>query len=56
MANGFGEGYFGIQVNSATQRNVLFSVWSGFDTNNPDEIPAEYTVRLDKKGEDVKTG
>jgi hypothetical protein len=27
MANGFGEGYFGIQVNSATERRVLFSVW-----------------------------
>lgn len=56
MANGFGEGYFGIQVNSATERRVLFSVWSGFDTNNPAEIPSDYTVRLDKKGEDVTTG
>lgn len=27
MSNGFGEGYFGIQVNSATERRVLFSVW-----------------------------
>lgn len=27
MANGFGEGYCGIQVNSATERRVLFSVW-----------------------------
>jgi hypothetical protein len=27
MANGFGEGYFGIQVNSATERRILFSVW-----------------------------
>lgn len=30
MANGFGEGYFGIQVNSETERRVLFSVWSGY--------------------------
>ncbi|HVI47149.1 MAG TPA: DUF5077 domain-containing protein [Chitinophaga sp.] len=27
MSNGFSEGYFGIQVNSATERRVLFSVW-----------------------------
>ncbi|KRE89425.1 hypothetical protein ASG87_03545 [Frateuria sp. Soil773] len=27
MANGFNTGYFGIQVNSATERRVLFSVW-----------------------------
>ncbi|MCH5600166.1 DUF5077 domain-containing protein [Niabella ginsengisoli] len=28
MANGFGEGYFGMQVNSDTERRILFSVWS----------------------------
>lgn len=27
MANGFSEGYMGIQVNSASERRVLFSVW-----------------------------
>ncbi len=27
MANGFNVGYFGMQVNSATERRVLFSVW-----------------------------
>lgn len=27
MSNGFSQGYFGIQVNSATERRVLFSVW-----------------------------
>jgi len=27
MANGFSAGYFGLQVNSATERRVLFSVW-----------------------------
>src|SRR5690606_31343397 len=27
MANGFGEGYFGFQVNSNTERRILFSVW-----------------------------
>ncbi|RYF80439.1 MAG: DUF3472 domain-containing protein, partial [Chitinophagaceae bacterium] len=33
MANGFGEGYFGIQVNSATERRVLFSVWDPAEGN-----------------------
>ncbi|MDF2188557.1 DUF5077 domain-containing protein [Paraflavitalea sp. CAU 1676] len=27
MSNGFNGGYFGIQVNSSTERRVLFSVW-----------------------------
>ncbi|MDL2353755.1 MAG: DUF5077 domain-containing protein [Pseudomonadota bacterium] len=27
MANGFGQGYFGIQVKSTTERWILFSVW-----------------------------
>ncbi|SFF69276.1 protein of unknown function [Duganella sp. CF458] len=27
MANGFNGGYFGIQVNSPTERRVLFSIW-----------------------------
>lgn len=27
MANGFSGGYFGIQVNSSTERRVLFSIW-----------------------------
>ncbi|MRW88376.1 DUF5077 domain-containing protein [Duganella sp. FT80W] len=27
MANGFSQGYFGIQVNSSTERRILFSVW-----------------------------
>ncbi len=35
MANGFAEGYFGIQVNSPRERRVLFSVWSPFSTDNP---------------------
>jgi hypothetical protein len=28
MANGFDGGYFGMQVNSATERRILFSVWN----------------------------
>lgn len=56
MANGFGEGYFGMQVNSPTERRVLFSVWSPFTTDNPKEIPEDHKIKLIKKGENVKGG
>ncbi|GGK45980.1 MULTISPECIES: DUF3472 domain-containing protein [Flavobacteriaceae] len=53
MANGFSDGYFGMQVNSATERHILFSVWSAFDTQDPDQIPDEYTVKPLGNGADV---
>ncbi|UNY97307.1 DUF3472 domain-containing protein [Zhouia spongiae] len=56
MANGFGEGYFGMQVNSATERRFLFSVWSPYNTQNPKDIPEEYRITLLGKGEGVTTG
>ncbi|PZX55367.1 uncharacterized protein DUF5077 [Algoriphagus ratkowskyi] len=56
MANGFGEGYFGIQVNSEIERRILFSVWSPYKTDNPGEIPDAEKIILLKKGEDVYTG
>ena len=56
MANGFAEGYFGIQVNSATERRILFSVWSPFKTDNPNAIPDEQKIVMVKKGEGVYTG
>ena len=56
MANGFGEGYFGIQVNSATERRILFSVWSPFKTDKPSEIPEDQKIILLKKGDDVHAG
>ncbi|MCD2422086.1 DUF5077 domain-containing protein [Niabella pedocola] len=43
MANGFGEGYFGMQVNSATERKILFSVWD----------PSNGSTVLVSKGADV---
>jgi len=43
MANGFNGGYSGIQVNSASERRVLFSVW---------DSPTRKTTLL-KKGADV---
>lgn len=46
MANGFGEGYFGIQVNSPSERRVLFSVWD----------PSAGQTTLVRKGTDVTAG
>lgn len=56
MANGFGEGYFGIQVNGPAERRILFSVWSPFHTDNPAEIPESDRIALLKKGDGVYTG
>jgi hypothetical protein len=56
MSNGFGEGYFGMQVNSATERRILFSIWSPFTTNDPNSIPPSDRVALLKKGVGVTTG
>lgn len=56
MANGFSGGYFGMQTNSITERRVLFSIWSPFNTDNPKEIPDSMKVILLKKGPTTKTG
>lgn len=56
MANGFGEGYFGIQVNSPTERRVLFSVWSPFQTDDPKSIPQEQRIVALGKGQGVHLG
>ena len=56
MANGFAEGYFGMQVNSNTERRILFSVWSPFSTDNPGAIPPDQRILLLKKGTNVFTG
>ncbi|MBC9795046.1 DUF3472 domain-containing protein [Sinomicrobium weinanense] len=56
MANGFGQGYFGIQVNSETERRILFSVWSPYETDDPSSIPDDYKIVLLDKGEGVHAG
>lgn len=56
MANGFKDGYFGIQVNSETERRILFSVWSPFDTQDPSKIPDDHKIILLDKGKGVHTG
>ena len=50
MANGFKNGYFGMQVNSPTERRILFSIWSPFVTDDPKSIPEDQRVKLLKKG------
>jgi hypothetical protein len=56
MADGFADGYFGIQVNGPDERRILFSVWSPFKTDNPKDIPEEMKIKLLKKGEGVHAG
>jgi len=56
MADGFAEGYFGMQVNSPKQRRILFSVWSPFSTNDPAAIPDSLKIALVKKGDGVHAG
>jgi len=56
MANGFAEGYFGMQVNSNKERRMLFSVWSPFVTDDPSKIPEDKKIRLIAKGKKVHTG
>lgn len=56
MACGFGEGYFGMQFNSPTERRILFSVWSPFDTQNPKDIPEEDRIVMLRRGEGVHIG
>jgi len=56
MTAGFNEGYFGMQVNSATERRILFSVWSPFHSDNPKSVPPEQRIIMLKKGGEVATG
>lgn len=56
MANGFAEGYFGIQVNSESERRVLFSVWSPFQTDNPQDIPPDQRIEALARGPEVYIG
>lgn len=58
MLTGFGEGYMGIQsIQGDDGRNanlVLFSVWSPYSTDNPNEIPDSLHVRVLATGDGVK--
>ncbi len=54
--NGFHSGYGGIQINSLNERRFIFSIWSLFKTDDPKQIPNDYMVHLNKKGNQVFTG
>lgn len=57
MACGFRRGYFGMQVNSTTERRIIFSVWdAGGEPNDRGLVPAENRVKLLAKGPDVYAG
>lgn len=53
MVLGFDGGYFGMQVNGPKERRVLFSVWSLWNGDDPDEVPEDYKVRLNRRGKGV---
>lgn len=54
MACGFRRGYFGIQVNSPTERRIIFSVWdSGNEAIDRNKVEAENRVQLLAKGDGV---
>lgn len=56
MMNGFSQGYMGIQQTTSGEHKVLFSVWSPYTTDNPEDIPEEKRVKLLRKGEHVTVG
>jgi len=57
MACGWHRGYFGMQVNSPTERRIIFSVWdSGNEAVDRNKVQSENRVRLVGKGEGVYAG
>jgi hypothetical protein len=56
MACGFHRGYFGIQVNSASERRIIFSVWdSGNEDIDRKKVAEENRVQCLAKGDGVVT-
>ncbi|MCP4175698.1 MAG: DUF3472 domain-containing protein [Fuerstiella sp.] len=57
MACGWHRGYFGMQVNSPTERRIIFSVWdSGNEGVDRNKVADENRVLLVDKGADVFSG
>ena len=51
---GWHRGYFGMQVNSGTERRIIFSVWdAGKEANDRSKVAEENKVKLLAKGEGV---
>jgi hypothetical protein len=56
-ACGWHRGYFGIQVNSLTERRVIFSVWdAGGEAVDRNKVGADNRVKLLAKGDGVMAG
>jgi hypothetical protein len=56
-ACGWHRGYFGMQVNSPTERRIIFSVWdSGGEATARGRVPDTDRVKLIAKGEGVTAG
>ena len=56
MATGFARGYFGMQVNSPTERRIIFSVWdagAGTNANDRSTVAVADQTQLVGKGEGV---
>lgn len=57
MACGWHRGYFGMQVNSPTERRIIFSVWdSGKEAVDRNKVAEENRTKLIAKGEGVVAG
>jgi hypothetical protein len=57
MATGWHRGYFGMQVNSARERRLIFSVWdAGDEAVDRKKVDAKNRVTLVAKGERVYAG
>ncbi|MHB1035489.1 MAG: DUF3472 domain-containing protein [Pirellulales bacterium] len=57
MACGWHRGYFGMQVNSPTERRIIFSVWdSGNEAVDRGKVAPDNRVQLVAKGQDVDAG
>ncbi|HEY0550789.1 MAG TPA: DUF3472 domain-containing protein [Verrucomicrobiae bacterium] len=56
-ATGWHRGYFGMQVNSATERRIIFSVWdSGNEAVSRSKVAESNRVTLIAKGDGVSSG
>ena len=57
MACGWHRGYFGMQINSPTERRIIFSVWdSGGEAVSRSKVADTNRVNLVAKGEGVSSG
>jgi hypothetical protein len=57
MACGWHRGYFGMQINSPTERRIIFSVWdSGHEATDRNKVANENRVQLVAKGDGVEAG